>query len=132
VSPRLILSAAAFLAALVFAASPGSALRDPRTPDHVPGDLELLVLEADGCLYCEVFRREVLPLYRASPASAKVPIRFVDIAQIADGSPLLSAPVTIVPTAVLLSEGREVGRVTGYAGPDVVVRLVSRRLQLSD
>lgn len=116
---------------LLISASPGSALRDLEFVGG-PGRLELLLVEAEGCAYCQLLRQQVLPLYRTGTAARRVPIRFVDVSHIAYDSPLLTSPVTIVPTAVLLSDGREVARVTGYAGPEVVLRLVLQQAPPSD
>jgi len=123
---RVALALVAFLASLLAGGSLGRALRDVQAPARSGISIELIVLEAQGCIYCDVLRRELGSLQRASSAARSVPIRFVDIAQLDDRTPLLEMPVTIVPTAVLLRDGREVDRISGYAGPELLLRLITQ------
>lgn len=88
------------------------------------GGYELIVFEADGCVYCEVFRRDVLPLYAASDTSRSAPLRFVNLTYSDESRMGLAAGITIAPTVVLMQHGREVDRIAGYTGPDSFLRLV--------
>jgi hypothetical protein len=90
--------------------------------------LELVVFEADGCLYCEVLRREVAPVYRASAASRQAPLRFFNVSRSDETAIALADAITIAPTVVLLRDGREAGRIAGYTGPDILLRLVSEAI----
>jgi thioredoxin-related protein len=60
------------------AASPHAGL-DLEAPVPKGLDLELVVMEAPGCIYCTIFRRDVLPAYQSSERARDVPIRFLDI-----------------------------------------------------
>ena len=80
--------------------------------------VEIVVLEAPGCIYCPIFRRDVLPAYQASARARTAPLRFVDLNDEAADRLPLDGPVTIVPTVIILREHREVGRIPGYVGPD--------------
>jgi hypothetical protein len=73
----------------------------------------------------------VLPDYLRSKRAAEVPIRFVDVDYIDPDRLPLASPLTIVPTVVLISDGREVGRITGYTGPELFFHLVSRLLVIA-
>jgi thioredoxin-related protein len=81
-------------------------------------NVELVVIEAEGCRYCEVFRRDVWPAYVASPRAHEAPMRFLDINDEAAEHLRLAAPVTMVPTVVVIRDGAEVGRIAGYVGPE--------------
>ncbi len=81
-------------------------------------NVELVVVEVPGCIYCGIFRRDVLPSYQASPRAKTVPLRFLDLNDEAADRLDLSAPVTVVPTVLVLENGREIGRITGYTGPE--------------
>jgi thioredoxin-related protein len=112
--------------AAVLSAS-GRAARDIDVPATASAR-ELVVFEAPGCVYCAYFRRDVLPGYLNSQRAAEVPIRFVDVEHADALEAALASPLTIVPTVVLLEEGREVNRITGYPGPENFFQMVSRIL----
>lgn len=118
-----------FAAVALLTAFPQSeAARDPASLPPGTAAAELIMIEVDNCIYCEVFRRDVLPAYMASPRSKEAPIRFVDYnAPAADELPL-NAPVSIVPTFVMVRENKEVGRIPGYVGRAEFFRAVTRML----
>jgi thioredoxin-related protein len=80
--------------------------------------MELVVMEAPGCTYCDIFRRDVLPSYQASERAKDMPIRFLDINDASPEELGLDSPVDIVPTFVVLKDHKEVGRIPGYMGPE--------------
>lgn len=80
-------------------------------------DDEIVVLEAPGCIYCPIFRRDVLPSYQASARARTTPLRFLDLNDKAADALALDGPVTIVPTVVILRQHREIARIPGYVGP---------------
>ena len=90
--------------------------------------LELIVFESPRCLYCPLIRRDVLPLYERSRRAKDVPLRFVDM-QKTDLSRLnLRGPLRIMPTMVLLKNGREISRIGGYIGPELFFHAISRMI----
>ncbi|MBL8883837.1 MAG: thioredoxin fold domain-containing protein [Hyphomicrobium sp.] len=91
---------------------------DVEAPIPANGNMELVVMEAPGCVYCTLFRRDVLPAYTASPRGKDLPIRFVDINDEAASAIGIDYPVDIVPTFVVLKNNKEVGRIPGYTGPE--------------
>lgn len=80
------------------------------------GSFELVVVEADGCIYCQIFRRDVLPAYEASAQAKDLPVRFVDINDIEADHLKFKSGVDIVPTFVVVKSQQEVGRISGYMG----------------
>lgn len=85
---------------------------------------EIVVIEASSCTYCQVFRRDVAPSYQASPRAQSVPLRYVDVGAPSVDKLALSSPLTVVPTVLILVDGREKGRIDGYAGPKIFFDLV--------
>lgn len=81
-------------------------------------NLQLVVLEAPGCVYCNLFRRYVVPAYETSPKSRSVPMKFIDLNDKAYDELGLDGPVDMVPTTILMQNNREVGRIPGYLGPE--------------
>jgi len=84
---------------------------------------QLIVFEAEGCVYCRVFRRDVLPEYEQLHSDG-LPIRFLDVNEIGSLESDLASPLTVVPTAVVMVDGREVGRITGYTGKAPFLQMV--------
>ncbi|MGE3248241.1 MAG: thioredoxin fold domain-containing protein [Beijerinckiaceae bacterium] len=75
---------------------------------------ELLMFERSGCPYCVRWDAEVAPGYRASAEAKIAPLRRVDITRGQPKDVALSAPVRFTPTFVLVDNGKELGRITGY------------------
>jgi thioredoxin-related protein len=77
---------------------------------------ELVVFGSARCPYCLAWEREIGHAYPKSEEARKAPLRRIaiqarrpaDLAQIND--------VHVTPTFVLVDNGREVGRITGYSG----------------
>ncbi len=108
----------AFAVALTLLAAwqgPGRAALDAATARTPP--LEVLVFEHPDCVYCRVFRRDVLPKYRASVRSDLAPLRFVDVQSESMDRMVLNGRIDTVPTVVVMRDGQEVGRIVGYWGP---------------
>ena len=81
-------------------------------------NLELVVIEADGCIFCEIFRSDVLPSYETSEQGKQMPARFVDINDMEATHIEFKGAVDIVPTFIVVKNRREVGRISGYVGPE--------------
>ena len=123
---RQLFAAALLLLGALSIGPSGHAARGTAAAPATP--LELLVFEVEGCDFCEVFRRDVLPQYKAAPAAARAPIRFVDINKVDTDKMALRTSVTTVPTIVLMQDGREFDRITGYVGPSNFFRMISYML----
>jgi thioredoxin-related protein len=121
-------SALAAVCVLALGAAPGRAIVDLETAAIPDRPLELLVVEISNCLYCGLFRRDVAPTYKASERGRSVPMRFIDInAPDVDRLALLS-PIDSVPTVLVVENGREVGRIAGYVGPEIFFHSLNRIL----
>ena len=94
--------------------------------------LEVLVLEVGNCGICELVRRTIQPLYEQSPNARQAPMRYVDITRIDELKLGLRERVQTVPTIVLLQDGAEVDRITGYMAPDVTLRALARMIAASE
>lgn len=101
----------------------GQAALDGATANRT--SMELLVFEHPDCTYCQAFRSRVAPRYQASPQAAEAPLRFVDISRSDTGRLALKSPIAMVPTAVLMKDGREVDRIAGYWAPDNFFKMVT-------
>ncbi len=89
---------------------------------------ELVMFTRDGCPWCARFEREVAPIYPRTAEGRLAPLRRVEV--VAGGTVMagLTEPVIVAPTFVLVDEGREVGRITGYLGDDAFWGLLGKML----
>ncbi len=122
------------IAALLFAVTPltsGRAGIDPTSPMPAAGNLQLVVMEAPGCIYCRIFRRDVLPSYEVSERGKEMPVRFVDVNDVDTAGIDLQSPIDILPTFVVVKDNHEVGRIPGYMGPEDFFHSISYLLSSS-
>lgn len=75
---------------------------------------ELVMVEQAGCPYCKRWDAEVAPAYPKTPEGKAAPLRRHDLGQGQPKDIALQRPVRYTPTFVLVDEGREVARITGY------------------
>ena len=124
-----LVAGALLTTAAAFALFQADAAQNPATERFSATSTELLVFEASNCAYCFVFRRDVAPGYLESPRAKRVPLRYVDIGQ-ADMSKIhLNTPLTMLPTVVLMRNGREIDRISGYMGPEPFYYMISRLMK---
>lgn len=75
---------------------------------------ELLMFDRAGCVYCARWDQEVGSVYPLTPQGKQAPLRKVSLDH---GQPKglgLATPVRFSPTFVLVKDGQEAGRITGY------------------
>jgi hypothetical protein len=94
-------------------------------PGAHPASMELIVFEHPDCAYCRIFRQNIAPSYQRSPRGPQAPLRYVDIAKSDITGLRLSERIDTLPTAVLMKDGREVGRIAGYWGRDGFLRMLA-------
>jgi thioredoxin-related protein len=78
---------------------------------------ELVMFDAAWCGYCKKFKREVAPTYNSTAAGRIFPLRIIDIDREKPDFSLKEA-VRGTPTFVIVAEGMEIARFSGYGGPD--------------
>jgi thioredoxin-related protein len=100
------------------------AARDPLLSPIKSEMHELIVLEIEDCPICSLVRTQIAPAYARTPRAAAVPMRFVDLNRIDQGKMQLSGPVTVLPTILLMRNGTEIDRITGYLGPENFLQMV--------
>jgi thioredoxin-related protein len=123
-----VASVLALSSLIAFAVAPVHAVADLQTSALPENRFELLVIEVDNCVYCGVFRRHVAPAYTASVRARNIPMRFVDLNAPVVDRLSLQAPIDSVPTVLIVEDGREVGRIAGYVGPQIFFHALNRLL----
>ena len=76
---------------------------------------ELVMVEQAGCHWCARWNAEIAHIYPKTEEGARAPLRRVDLRDLPDDIDFTSKPV-FTPTFVLVDDGRELGRIEGYAG----------------
>jgi hypothetical protein len=79
---------------------------------------ELLMFELQGCPWCKLWHKEIGPAYANTPEGQRAPLRIVDVKGPVPDGIMLDKPVRSAPTFVLVENGREIGRITGYPGAE--------------
>ena len=79
---------------------------------------ELVMFERDGCVWCARWDRDVAPIYPKTAEARLLPLRRINMDHAKAADPALAAPVRFTPTFVVIDNGREVGRITGYINDD--------------
>jgi thioredoxin-related protein len=123
-----LLSCLAIVCVLLAGTAPSRAVVDLETAAIPDRPLEILVVEISNCLYCGLFRRDVAPTYKASARGRAVPMRFIDINAPDVDRLALQSPIDSVPTVLVVENGREVGRIAGYVGPEFFFHSLNRIL----
>jgi thioredoxin-related protein len=126
----------AFLALLaVMLTTPArlEAARDPAPATaSVKSGLELLVFEREDCHICEIFRRQIGSRYAMAPVATEAPMRYIDIDKVDLDKIRLKSRLTMLPTVVLMQNGREVERINGLTAPDTFFTLVQHMMNRVD
>ena len=74
---------------------------------------ELVMFERDGCLWCQRWNKDVGAVYDKAEEAKRLPLRRVNLDRQHAGF-TLKEPVRYTPTFVVVDDGAEIGRITGY------------------
>lgn len=94
--------------------------------------VELVVFEHTNCTYCQVFRSDVAPRYAVGTQAERAPLRYINIEQAGTDGMGLNGSIHMVPTFVLMKDGREVDRIVGYWSPDNFFKMVAYMLMKAE
>ena len=86
---------------------------------------EFVMFESEGCPYCVRWNREIAPIYPKTDEGKRAPLRRVNIASARPADLAGIGGIVYTPTFVLVHEGREYGRIVGYAGQEAFWWLLS-------
>jgi len=81
-------------------------------------EYELVMVKRDGCIYCEIWERDLGPIYHKTDVGAFAPLRMVDIAETKGDDTPFKTPVVFTPTFVIMKNGTEMRRMEGYQSED--------------
>lgn len=89
---------------------------------------ELVMLEEQGCHWCEQWDAEVGVVYHKTSEGKKAPLRRVNIHDALPENLRFLTKGGYTPTFILIESGREIGRIRGYPGEDFFWGLLGRLL----
>lgn len=90
---------------------------------------ELLMFEHAGCPWCVMWHREIGPIYPKTEEGQRAPLRRIALTNGMPPEVSFVGPVTATPTFVLVENGKEIGRLTGYRDDDSFWGLLGVLLQ---
>lgn len=79
---------------------------------------ELVMFERKSCIWCQRWDRDVGAIYGKTQESKLLPLRRIDLDRRDKSDILLAGPVLFTPTFIVVDNGREIGRITGYMSED--------------
>jgi hypothetical protein len=89
---------------------------------------ELIMVEQEGCVYCEQWDAEIMPIYPKTAESRVAPLRKMDLFDTFPEDVTFARPVNFTPTFVLVEDGVELARIEGYPGEAFFWGLLGRIL----
>lgn len=89
---------------------------------------ELVMVERNGCYWCERWDEEIAGIYPKSEEGKFAPLRRVNVAQIPQTLQLKSKAV-FTPTFILIENNKELARLEGYPGEDFFWQLLNEMLK---
>ncbi|SFM26705.1 Thioredoxin [Bradyrhizobium sp. NFR13] len=87
---------------------------------------ELLIFERDGCVWCARWNREIAPIYDKTDEARLLPLRRIDMDRDKSPGVTLASPVRFTPTFLIVDNGREIGRITGYMNDETFWSLLGK------
>ena len=98
-------------------------------PGAAMAELELVMVEQDGCVWCERWDTEIAPAYPKTDEGQIAPLRRVDLhAPIPEDLTFESTP-RLTPTFILVEDGEERARLEGYPGEDFFWPMLSAMIE---
>lgn len=98
-------------------------------PSARAGDVQLIMVEEHGCMWCARWNAEIGDTYPKTPEGRTAPLRRIDIRDERPEDLTFARPVTFTPTFVLVEDGVEVARIEGYPGEDFFWGLLEMQLK---
>jgi hypothetical protein len=97
-------------------------------PGAVAADLQLVMVEQPGCVYCRAWDAEISAIYPRTDEGKRAPLTRIQLRAPLPEGMRFNRPAVFTPTFVLLDDGAEVGRIEGYPGQDFFWGLLNQML----
>ena len=90
---------------------------------------ELVLFESTSCAWCQAWDAQIGGIYPKAAEAKIAPLRRVDVHQERPTDLAGVRGIIYTPTFVLMENGEEIGRITGYAGEEFFWGLLAVELQ---
>jgi thioredoxin-related protein len=92
-------------------------------------ELQVVMFEQPGCLYCAAWNAEIGPQYPLTTEGKAAPLLRLQLRDpLPEGMSLASRPA-YTPTFVLFKDGIEAGRIAGYPGEDFFWPMLAKMIE---
>ena len=88
---------------------------------------ELVMVEQQGCEWCERWNQEIAPAYPKTTEGRFAPLRRVDLFAMPPDL-TIERRVNFTPTFLIVQDGQEIARLEGYPGEDFFWPVLDRLL----
>jgi len=92
-------------------------------------ETKLVMVEEQGCVWCERWLAEIGPIYPKTAEGKVAPLQMVDLADPLPKDITFTRSLRFTPTFVLVIDGQEVNRIEGYPGEDFFWGLLGMMLK---
>jgi len=86
----------------------------------------LIMFEAEGCPYCDLWKEQIGPIYPKTADGQRAPLLMMGINDPLPEGVSVATTIIYTPTFVLIDNGQEVTRLTGYPGENFFWGLLER------
>ncbi len=89
----------------------------------------LIMVEQQYCEYCEAWNADIGVIYNKTTEGKRAPLRRIDIFEPLPDDLSFLTGLVFTPTFVLVNDGKEIGRILGYASEDFFWGLLQKLLE---
>jgi thioredoxin-related protein len=107
----------------------GTMLASILPTDQARAEMQLLMFEEPGCVWCMRWNEDVGGEYPITPEGQLAPLTRLQLRDPLPENVSLASRPRYTPTFVVLRDGTEIGRIEGYPGEDFFWGLLDRILQ---
>ena len=94
-----------------------------------PAQVKLLMFQQEGCPWCAKWNAAIAPIYPKTAEGKEAPLERLDIHNPLPVGLHIKGMPQFTPTFVLVQNGKELGRIQGYPGPDFFWGLLDELLK---
>ena len=91
--------------------------------------VKLLMFQQEGCPWCARWNADIAPIYPKTAEGKEAPLERLDIHNPLPAGLALKGMPQFTPTFVLVQNGKELGRIEGYPGPDFFWAMLDQLLK---
>ena len=95
---------------------------------NAAADTSLIMFTSEHCSYCQAWERDVGAVFNKSPYAAKLSLTRVEIGRKMPKNILLRKPIVGTPTFLIIRNGEEIDRQSGYVDEEIFYLWLSEHM----